>query len=113
MHARGGNTNSVGIELAGFAGQRAAGWNDAYSREVVEQAARLTAEVCARRGIPIRRLRPADLVAGRSGITGHADVSTAFRKSDHWDPAPTSRGAGSCAWWGLLQRKTEMIVAAN
>ena len=66
-HARGGNTNSIGIELAGFAGQRALGWSDAYSRAVVERAARLTADVCARHGIPLRRLRAADLVAGRRG----------------------------------------------
>ena len=31
---------------------------------------RLTAEVCARHGIPVRRLRAADLVAGRRGVTG-------------------------------------------
>lgn len=87
-HARGGNAGSVGIELAGFARQGAVEWGDAYSRAVLQRAARLTAEVCARHGIPLRRLRAADLVAGRSGITGHADVSTAFRKSDHWDPGP-------------------------
>ncbi len=87
-HARGGNANSVGIELAGFAGQRSLGWSDAYSRAVVERAARLTADVCRRYGIPIRRLRASDLVAGRRGVTGHADVSAAFRKSDHWDPGP-------------------------
>ena len=87
-HARGGNSNSIGIELAGYAGQRALGWNDAYSRAVVERAARLTADVCARHGIPLRRLRVADLVAGKRGVPGHADVSAAFRKSDHWDPGP-------------------------
>ena len=87
-HARGGNANSIGIELAGYAGQRALGWGDAYSRAVLDRAARLTAGVCERHGIPIRRLRAADLVAGRRGITGHADVSAAFRKSDHWDPGP-------------------------
>ncbi len=87
-HARGGNASSIGIELAGYAGQRALGWNDDYSRAVVERAARLTAEVCERYGIPMRRLRAADLVAGRRGVTGHADVSAAFRKSDHWDPGP-------------------------
>lgn len=87
-HARGGNTNSIGIELAGYAGQRSLGWNDAYSRAVLERAARLTAEVCDRHAIPIRRLRAADLTAGRRGVTGHADVSAAFRKSDHWDPGP-------------------------
>ena len=87
-HARGGNANSIGIELAGYAAQRALGWSDAYSRAVVERASRLAADVCARHGIPVRRLRAADLVAGKRGITGHADVSAAFRKSDHWDPGP-------------------------
>jgi N-acetyl-anhydromuramyl-L-alanine amidase AmpD len=87
-HARGGNGNSIGIELAGYAGQRSLGWSDAYSRAVVERAARLAAEICARHRIPIRHLRAADLVAGRRGLAGHADVSAAFRKSDHWDPGP-------------------------
>ena len=87
-HARGGNANSIGIELAGYAGQRTLGWSDDFSRAVVERAARLVADVCERHGIPIRRLRAADLVAGRRGIAGHADVSAAFRKSDHWDPGP-------------------------
>ena len=59
-----------------------------YSQAVVERAARLTADVCARYGIPLRRLRAADLVAGKRGVTGHADVSAAFHKSDHWDPGP-------------------------
>ena len=87
-HARGGNANSIGIELAGYAGQRALGWADDYSRAVLERAARVTAEVCGRYRIPIRRLRATDLVAGKRGITGHADVSAAFRRSDHWDPGP-------------------------
>jgi len=87
-HARGGNANSIGVELAGFASQRSLGWDDAYSRAVVERAAGLTAEVCKRHGIPLRRLHAADLVAGRRGVTGHADVSAAFRRSDHWDPGP-------------------------
>jgi N-acetyl-anhydromuramyl-L-alanine amidase AmpD len=87
-HARGGNANSIGIELAGYAGQRSLGWDDDYSRAVLERAARLTADVCERYAIPIRRLRAADLIAGRRGVTGHADISAAFRKSDHWDPGP-------------------------
>jgi N-acetyl-anhydromuramyl-L-alanine amidase AmpD len=87
-HARGGNTNSIGIELAGYAGQRARDWNDDFSRAVLARAARLTAGVCSRHGIPIRRIRASGLVAGRRGITGHSDVSAAFRKSDHWDPGP-------------------------
>ena len=88
-HARGGNANSIGIELAGFAAQGAAEWRDAYSEAVIERAARLAADICARYEIPIRRLRASGLVAGRRGITGHADVSAAFHRSDHWDPGPT------------------------
>lgn len=87
-HARGGNADSVGIELAGFARQTRQGWADAYSTRVLVRAARLVGEVCWRRHVPVRWLTAADLRAGRRGITGHAQVSETFRKSDHWDPGP-------------------------
>ncbi len=87
-HARGGNSHSVGIELAGFARQTAADWADAYSTRVLDRAAQLAADVCRRRHIPVRWLAPDDLLAGRRGLAGHADVSQAYRKSDHWDPGP-------------------------
>ena len=70
-HARGGNTNSIGVELAGFASQTTRDWRDSYSAAVLERAAALVA---------------GDLVAGRRGLTGHVEVSRAFGKSDHWDP---------------------------
>jgi N-acetyl-anhydromuramyl-L-alanine amidase AmpD len=87
-HARGGNERSIGIELAGRAGQRRAGWSDAYSYAVLERAAELAGDVCARYGIPVRWLRAPALRSGARGITGHVEVSRAFRKSDHWDPGP-------------------------
>jgi N-acetyl-anhydromuramyl-L-alanine amidase AmpD len=87
-HARGGNTSSIGVELAGFARQTTADWQDAFSTAVLGRASALVADVCHRRRIPVRWLDADDLVAGRRGITGHADVSRAFRKSDHWDPGP-------------------------
>lgn len=87
-HARGGNANSIGVELAGVAGQGSKDWEDPYSAAVLDRAARLVAEICARHRIPIRWLTPDDLTDGRRGITGHADVSAAFGKSDHWDPGP-------------------------
>jgi N-acetyl-anhydromuramyl-L-alanine amidase AmpD len=87
-HARGGNSRSIGIELAGFAGQRGADWDDPYSCAVLERAARLTAEVCDRYGVPVSRVRAAGLRKGLRGITTHADVSEAFGQSDHWDPGP-------------------------
>lgn len=85
-HARGGNTTSIGVELAGFARQSRREWEDDYSRAVLERAAALVADICLRQRIPVRWLAPGDLVAGRRGITGHVDVSRAFELSDHWDP---------------------------
>ncbi len=87
-HARGGNDRSIGIELAGYAGQGPKEWDDDYSWAVLERAASLAAEVCRRHEIPVRRLRAADLVAGSRGLTGHVDVSEAFGRSTHWDPGP-------------------------
>jgi N-acetyl-anhydromuramyl-L-alanine amidase AmpD len=87
-HARGGNATSIGIELAGFAGQGPKGWDDSYSWAVLEQAATLTADICGRYGIPIRWLRAVGLRRHLAGITGHVEVSKAFGRSDHWDPGP-------------------------
>lgn len=87
-HARGGNATSIGVELAGTAGQGSRDWEDDYSEAVLARAAALVADVCRRHGIPVRRVGPPGLRAGRGGITGHADVSRAFGKSDHWDPGP-------------------------
>ena len=88
-HARGGNANSIGIELAGYARQSPKEWADAYSRAMLGRAAELTASICERHDVPVRRVRVAGLRAGRRGITSHADVSEAFGKSDHWDPGPS------------------------
>ncbi len=85
-HARGGNTNSIGVELAGFASQTRRDWGDPYSAAVLERAAGLVAQVCRRRRVPVRWLVAEDLVAGRRGLTGHSEVSDAFKQSDHWDP---------------------------
>jgi N-acetyl-anhydromuramyl-L-alanine amidase AmpD len=87
-HARGGNATSIGVELAGFARQTRRDWADAYSAAVLRRASSLVADVCRRRSIPVRWLGADDLVAGRRGLTGHADVSAAYGKSDHWDPGP-------------------------
>jgi N-acetyl-anhydromuramyl-L-alanine amidase AmpD len=87
-HARGGNTRSIGVELAGFARQTRRDWEDDYSRAVLARAATLVADICRRKRVPVRWLLADDLVAGRRGITGHVEVSNAFRRSDHWDPGP-------------------------
>lgn len=85
-HARGGNTTSIGVELAGFATQTRRDWRDAYSTALLKRAAALVADVCHRRRIPVRWLLADDLRVGRRGLTGHGEVSRAYGKSDHWDP---------------------------
>jgi len=87
-HAPGANHNGLGFEHAGRAAQSPADWSDAYSTKMLELSAQLVAEKCKRYGIPAVWLHPADLRAGKRGITGHVDVSNAFKLSDHQDPGP-------------------------
>lgn len=88
FHARGANDTSIGIELAGRAAQTAAEWDDMYSRDMMDRAARLVADICRRRMIPAAPVDAAGLQAGARGITTHAEVSRAFRRSTHTDPGP-------------------------
>jgi N-acetyl-anhydromuramyl-L-alanine amidase AmpD len=84
--APGANHNGVHLEHAGYARQTAAQWADAYSQAMLERSSGLAAEVLIRHRIPATWLYPPDLLAGRRGITSHANVSRAFRRSDHTDP---------------------------
>jgi N-acetyl-anhydromuramyl-L-alanine amidase AmpD len=85
-HAPGANHNGIGLEHAGRAAQGPKDWSDPYSTAMLAISAELTAAKCKEYDIPVTWLRPADLRAGRRGITGHVDVSHAFKKSDHSDP---------------------------
>jgi N-acetyl-anhydromuramyl-L-alanine amidase AmpD len=87
-HARGGNTNSIGVELAGMAGQGRRDWADAYSQAVLDRSAELVADIAQRHDVPIRKLSATALREGGRGFAGHGDVSEAWKKSDHWDPGP-------------------------
>ena len=85
-HAPGANHNGLGFEHAGRAAQTAHDWSDAYSTKMLALSAELVAEKCKEHHIPVVWLQPADLRAGRRGITGHVQVSDAFKRSDHRDP---------------------------
>lgn len=85
-HAPGANHNGLGFEHAGRAAQSAADWSDDYSDQMLRLSAVLIAQKCTEYGIPAVFLREADLLAGRRGITGHAQVSKAFKLSTHTDP---------------------------
>ena len=85
-HAPGANHNGLGFEHAGFAAEAPKDWQDAYSEAMLELSAELVAKKCEENHIPVVWLQVADLQAGRRGITGHAQVSDAFKRSDHHDP---------------------------
>jgi N-acetyl-anhydromuramyl-L-alanine amidase AmpD len=84
--APGANHNGIQIEHAGRAAQSARDWQDGYSNAMLRLSAKLTADICRRRNIPIRWLSAMDLLEGRRGITSHANVSKAFKRSTHTDP---------------------------
>lgn len=87
-HAPGCNHNGIGIEHAGRARQSRAEWLDDYGVAMLNRSAVLVAHVCQRHRIPVTWLHPADLVAGKRGITSHNNVSKAFHRGSHWDPGP-------------------------
>lgn len=87
-HAPGGNHNGIGIEHAGYASQRAEDWADAYSDAELRLSSRLAADIAKRHSIPIVWLSPADLLAGKRGITSHNNVTLAFKRGNHTDPGP-------------------------
>lgn len=83
------NRNSLGVELCDMpfpAPEGHARWLDAAHLQMLDRAARLTAELCLAYDVPLRRVTWAGLKLGRRGITSHAAVSKAFSQSSHWDP---------------------------
>ncbi len=87
-HAPGANSDGIGIEHAGRAKQTREEWLDPYSSAMLARSAELVADLCARYRIPVTWLHPADLLAGKRGITSHNNVSVAFKRGSHWDPGP-------------------------
>lgn len=87
--APGLNADGINIENAGYAGQKRSDWIDAYSRQELALLAKLTAALCKKYSIPVRRLTVAQVKDGKSrGICGHVDVTNAFPDlgTGHTDP---------------------------
>lgn len=87
-HAPGANRTGIGIEHAGYARQSLDEWRDDFSESMLDLSAQLTARLCQRHGIPVQHVDVDGLKNGAFGITTHAEVSSAFKKSTHWDPGP-------------------------
>lgn len=68
------------------AAKRAWRWAKPNQWKMLNRVARLTARNCLSRGIPIRFVGVKGLRAGKHGITTHANMSKAFKRSTHWDP---------------------------
>lgn len=83
--AGGGNAQGVHLCFPGRAGQTRAQWLDLNSRSMIRQGATWLVDVHQAHDIPLERIDPADLLAGRSGVCDHHDVSLAFHKSNHTD----------------------------
>lgn len=73
--APGANHDGLHFEHAGYARQGRHEWADDYSTAMLKRSARLVARKCKRHNIPIRFLSPAEVKAGRSGITGHLQIT--------------------------------------
>ncbi len=80
-----GNPSSDNAELCGFAAWSRDEWF--RNQGMLDLAAQWIADRCRARGIPIRKLTPAQIDAGWSGVIGHIDWSqSAIGQGDHWDP---------------------------
>ena len=74
-------------ELAGRASQTKEQWEDEFSTAMLKLAAKRVAMAAVLWKIPIVKLSPAELKAGRSGICGHVDQTIAYEvKGGHTDP---------------------------
>jgi hypothetical protein len=81
--APGANKTGIQIEVCGYAKYTAEEW---LSGNLLQRVAGLVADICRRHQIPAEKIGPAELLAGRRGITGHVDASKAWKKSSHFDP---------------------------
>lgn len=91
----GWNDDSLGIEMCDYPSRvNMLRWQGREHKRLLARTATLTAQLCLAYGIRrqflgVKALRAWD-AAGRpahlGGITTHANMSAAFKKSTHWDP---------------------------
>ncbi len=101
------NARSIGIEHCGRASQTPEEWADDASIAELARSAKLSAEICKRYNIPLKKLSLDELKAGEAGFCGHVDVTNAFNGgSGHHDPGPNWDWAN---YLGLVQKALELI----
>lgn len=102
--APGANHDGIQIETAGYAKQTTAEWHDPPG--ILDIQTTLTARLCRKHGIPVRFLTAEMMVAepGATGITTHAEVARAFKRSTHTDP-----GRGFPTGWAVAEVRRKMV----
>src|ERR1700761_6886537 len=83
-----GNPWTLNIELAGYAAQTPAQWDDAYSRKCLDVAAQACADWVIKYEIPVKHLSDTEIRAYNKGFLGHVDYNRVFNAGDHTDPGP-------------------------
>ena len=82
-----GNRTCYHVALAGRAALKRKEW--LARGEQLDTLADVLAHYSAEYSIPLRKVGAAALRAGTpGGVVGHADISEAWRETDHWDPGP-------------------------
>src|ERR1044072_7695743 len=94
---RSGNAISDNAELCGYAHWTRAQWLNEHKATLDRAAAWLRARTKAR-GIPLRKLTPSDVAAGKSGVIGHWDWTLGAHDGTHTEP-----GSG-VAWDYVITR---------
>ncbi|MCO1575039.1 N-acetylmuramoyl-L-alanine amidase [Crossiella sp. SN42] len=120
---RSGNPISDNAELCGFAAWDRAEW--LRHPRMLELAAAWIAGRCRARGIPLRKLTPAQVAAGEPGVIGHHDWTVGKKEGSHWDPGPQfpwdlvmAKASGSPTHGGFLMALSDhdqavLLEAAN
>lgn len=97
--APGANATGLQIEVCGWARWSEPEWR---ASGVLPRVVRLIRRLCQQYNIPAVHVDVSGLLAGQSGITTHAEVSQAWKKSTHTDP-----GAGFPVAWVIDQASEE------
>lgn len=81
------NPISDNAELCGFAAWTRDQWLNEHM-PMLKNAASWVAARCAARNIPIVKLSPAQVAAGKPGVCGHVDWTIGMKNGTHTDPGP-------------------------
>lgn len=86
------NQDSLGLEMCDMPDPKSqARWSNADHQKMFNLAVKWVAQKCVKYDIPPYYVGVLGLHAGRGGVTTHADMSKAFKKSTHWDPGAWPR----------------------